>query len=129
MDPRSDLARNTIGVLIIVTLIALTIWVLQPFLASTIWAAMIVIATWPVMSRVQRWLWNSRAAATAAMTLALLLLLVVPLALVIATIAANADGLVSWAATLNGITMPPPPEWLTRVPVVGGPVVDGWRRL
>lgn len=129
MDPRPDLARNTIGVLIIVTLIALTIWVLQPFLASTIWAAMIVIATWPVMTTVQRWLWRSRAAATTVMTLALLLLLVVPLALVIATIVANADALVAWAATLNSVTMPQPPEWLTRVPVVGGPLVDGWRRL
>ena len=129
MDTRSDLARNTIGVLIIATLIALTIWVLQPFLASTIWAAMIVIATWPVMTRVQHSLWNSRAAATTVMTLALLLLLVVPLALVIATIAANADGLVRWAATLNSFTMPPPPEWLARVPVVGAPIVEGWRRL
>ena len=129
MEPRPDLARNTIGVLFIVTLITLTFWVLQPFFASTIWAAMIVIATWPVMTRVQRWLWGSRAAATAVMTLALLLLLVLPLALVIATIAANADGLVAWAATLNSFEMPPPPDWLARVPVVGAPIVEGWRRL
>ena len=129
MDSRPDLARNTIGVLIIVTLIALAIRVLQPFLASILWAAMIVIATWPVMTTVQRWLWRSRAAATTVMTLALLLLLVIPLALVIATIVANADAMVAWAATLNSVTMPPPPEWLTRVPVVGGPIVDGWRRL
>jgi predicted PurR-regulated permease PerM len=129
MEPRPDLARNTIGVLIIVTLIGLTIWVLQPFLASAIWAAMIVIATWPVMTRVQRWLWRSRAAATTVMTLALLLLLVIPLALVIATIAANADGLVAWAATLSSFTMPAPPDWLARVPVIGAPIVEGWRRL
>ena len=129
MEPRADLARNTIGVLLIVTLIVLTIWVLQPFLASTIWAAMIVIATWPVMTRVQHWLWRSRAAATAVMTLALLLVLVVPLALLIATVAANADGLVAWAGTLNSFTMPPPPEWLARVPVVGAPIVEGWHRL
>lgn len=129
MEPRSDLARNTIGVLTIVTLIALTIWILWPFLASTIWAAMIVIATWPVMTRVQHWLWRSRAAAATVMTLALLLLLVVPLVLVIATIAANADGLVEWATALKSFTMPPPPEWLLRVPVIGTPLVDGWHRL
>jgi predicted PurR-regulated permease PerM len=129
MESPPDLARNTIGVLILVTLIALTIWVLQPFLASTIWAAMIVIATWPVMTRVQQWLWRSRSAATVVMTLALLLLLVVPLALVIATIAVNADGLVAWAATLHAFTMPPPPDWLARVPVVGAPIVEGWSRL
>ena len=129
MDPRADLARGTIGVLAIVTLITLTIWVLQPFLASTIWAAMIAIATWPVMTRLQGWLWGSRAAATTVMTLALLLLLVVPLTLVIGTIAANADGLVKWAATLQSFTMPPPPEWLAGVPVIGEPLADGWRRL
>jgi predicted PurR-regulated permease PerM len=129
LEQRPDLAQKTIGVLVIVTLIALTIWVLQPFLASTIWAAMIVIATWPMMTRVQRWLWHSRAAATAVMTLALLLLLVIPLALVIATIAANADGLIEWASTLNSFAMPPPPEWLARVPVVGAQITDGWRRL
>ena len=43
-----DLPRATIGVLIIVTLIALTIWVLRPFLGATIWASMIVVATGPV---------------------------------------------------------------------------------
>ncbi|HEX7020992.1 MAG TPA: AI-2E family transporter YdiK [Gemmatimonadaceae bacterium] len=130
MDPRSNLlARGTIGVLIIVTLIASTLWVLEPFLASTIWAAMIVIATWPVMIRLQHWLWHSRAAATTVMTLALLLLLVVPLGLLIATVVANADALVAWAASLHSFTMPPPPEWLARVPLVGARMVDGWRRL
>ena len=128
-EPRTDLARGTIGVLAIVTLIALTIWVLQPFLASTIWAAMIVIATWPMVTRLQGWLWGSRAAATTVMTLALLLVLVVPLALVVGTIAANADGLVNWAATLHTFTMPPPPDWLAAVPVVGERIVEGWRRL
>jgi predicted PurR-regulated permease PerM len=81
------------------------------------------------MTRVQRWLWHSRAAATAVMTIALLMLLVVPLALVIATIAANADSLVAWAATLNTFTMPAPPEWLERVPVVGARIAEGWRRI
>lgn len=129
MESRGDLARGTIGVLAIVTLIVLTIWVLQAFLASTIWAAMIAIATWPLMTRLQGWLWGSRAAATTVMTLALLLLLVVPLILLIGAMAANADGLVKWAATFQSFTMPPPPEGLARVPVIGEPLADGWRRL
>ena len=129
MEPRPDLARSTVGVLAIVTLIALTFWVLLPFLASIIWAAMIVIATWPMMTRLQGWLWGSRAAAATVMTLALLLLLVLPLTLVIGTIAANADGLVKWAATMQTLTIPPPPDWLARVPIVGEPIVEGWRRL
>src|SRR5262245_49095484 len=115
-DERRDLAGATISVLIIVTLILLTIWVLQPFIGATIWAAMIVIATWPVMCRLQGWLRGSRWAATAAMTVALLLVLVIPLTLLIGTVAANADSLIQWAATFRTFTMPPPPEWLARVP-------------
>jgi len=63
------------------------------------------------------------------MTLALLLLLVVPLTLVIGAVVANADDLVKWAATMHGFTMPAPPEWLSRVPVVGAQIVEGLRRL
>jgi predicted PurR-regulated permease PerM len=129
MEPHPDLARGTIGVLAIVTLIALTVWVLQPFLASAIWASMIAIATWPMLMRLQGWLWGSRAAATTVMTFALLLLLVLPLTLLIGTIGANVDGLVDWAATVRTFTMPQPPDWLVRVPVVGEPIVDAWRRL
>ena len=129
MEPRPDLARGTIGVLTIVALIALTFWVVQPFLASAIWAAMIVIATWPVLTRLQGWLGGSRAAATALMTLSLLMMLVVPLTLVIGTVAANANDLIAKAGTLQSFTMPPAPEWLARVPIVGGPLVEGWQRL
>src|SRR5262245_9631234 len=90
---------------------------------------MIAIATWPVMTWLQGQLRGSRAAATAAMTLGLLLLLVIPLSLVIGTIAANADGLVQWAASMRTFTMPRPPEWLARVPVIGEQILEGWNRL
>jgi predicted PurR-regulated permease PerM len=63
------------------------------------------------------------------MTVALLLVLIIPLALVIGTVVANADDLIQWAATLGTFTMPPPPEWLARLPIIGEPIVDGWNRV
>jgi len=54
----TDLPGATLGVLIIVVLIALTIWILRPFLGALVWALMIVVATWPVMRRLQAWLWG-----------------------------------------------------------------------
>jgi predicted PurR-regulated permease PerM len=51
--PPPDLPRATLGVLAIVTLIAATVWILRSFLGAIIWAAMIVVATWPVMCRLQ----------------------------------------------------------------------------
>ena len=43
-----DLAQITLGVLFIVTPIIASFWIIRPFLVP-IWAAMIVIATWPLM--------------------------------------------------------------------------------
>ena len=40
-DIRRDLARNTLAIACIVGLIALSLWVLRPFLAATVWAAMV----------------------------------------------------------------------------------------
>jgi hypothetical protein len=58
--PRPDLPRATLGVLFIVVLLALTVWILRPFLGAIVWASMIVVATWPVMRQLQAWLWGSR---------------------------------------------------------------------
>ena len=48
IDIRRDLARNTLAILCIIGLIGLSLWVLRPFLAATVWAAMLVVATWPL---------------------------------------------------------------------------------
>ena len=90
-------------------LIALTIWILRPFLGAMVWALMIVVATWPVMRRLQAWLWGIRPLAVAAMIGLLLLVLVLPLSLAIGTIVSNAGAMADWAATLQSFIMPPPP--------------------
>lgn len=48
-DIRRDLTRSTLAILCIVSLIGLSLWVLRPFLAATIWATMLVVATWPLL--------------------------------------------------------------------------------
>ena len=52
--PERDLARIVFLVLFIGALLAATLWILRPFLGAIIWAVMIVVATWPVMLRMQR---------------------------------------------------------------------------
>ena len=46
--PGTDLPRVTLGVLCIAGLILAAFWVLRPFIGPAIWAAMIVVATWPL---------------------------------------------------------------------------------
>jgi predicted PurR-regulated permease PerM len=127
--PRQDLARITFGVLLILALLALTLWILRPFLGALIWAAMIVVATWPIMCRLQSWLWGSRKWAVAAMTAMLLLTLALPLAFTVGTIVANAGSVIDGATRLRTLTMPAPPDWLAGVPLVGAKAVEGWNAL
>src|SRR4029450_1050876 len=119
----------TRGFLFIVGVIASTVWILRPFLGAIIWASMIVVATWPLMRRLQVWLWGSRKLAVAAMTGALLLVLALPLSLAIGTIVSNASEIVDWAARLRSVTMPAPPEWLGTLPIVGTPAGEAGQKV
>ena len=129
MSSRPDVPRATLGVLLIVTLLASTVWILRPFLGAIIWAALIVVATWPMMRQVQGWLWGSRRLAVAAMTTVWLLVVVLPLSLAIGTIVSNAGEIMAWAASWQSFTMPPPPEWLSTLPLVGTKAVELWQRI
>jgi predicted PurR-regulated permease PerM len=125
-DSRPDLARTTLGVLFIGGLILAAFWVLRPFLGPAIWATTIVVATWPLMRRVQARLWGQRMPAVVVMTLILLLLFVVPVTLAIATLVQNADEIVGLAKHLSSLRMPTPPEWIAALPVVGAKIRVFW---
>ncbi len=125
-DIKQDLTRTTLAVFLIVGLTAASFWILQPFLPAAVWATMIVVATWPLMLRIQARLWNRRALAVIVMTMVLLLVFVVPLSLAIITILRNADRLASWAQSLVPATLPPPPAWLDELPLVGPAASQLW---
>ncbi len=127
--PRPDLPRATLGILFMVALIASTVWILRPFLGAIIWAATIVVATWPLMRQLQAWLWGSRNLAVAAMTATWLLVLVLPLSLATSTIVSNAGEIIERTSTAGSFTMEPPPEWLGTLPIVGTQAVKVWRTI
>jgi predicted PurR-regulated permease PerM len=103
--------------------------VLRPFIGPAIWAAMVVIATWPLMRRLQSVLGGRRWLATLLMTLALLLLFVVPLVVAIVTIVGNADRIVEWARLAASFRMADPPAWLVALPVIGSALAELWVQL
>src|SRR5438445_5266924 len=129
MEGRSDLTRPTLAVLFVAGLIAACFWILRPFLPAVIWATTLVVATWPLMIQVQRRLWNNRGLAVAVMTLALLLVFVVPFWLAFTTIADNFERIVEWGSSLASFKLPPPPEWLTGVPLFGARAAQFWESV
>lgn len=124
-----DLGRATLVVLFIGGLLLASFWVLQPFLPAILWAATLVLATWPVMLWVQRHTGNRRALAVMVMTVAILLVLIVPLWLAISTVVTHIDVINDLARTMLSIGIPPQPDWLKQVPLVGATIADAWERL
>jgi predicted PurR-regulated permease PerM len=128
-DSSQDLARMMLQVVFIGALTAGCFWILQPFLLPMIWATALVVASWPLMLRVEAFLGGRRSLTVTVMTLALLLVLVVPLALAIIAIAQNADRIVGWTKSLADFSVPPPPEWVARLPVIGATLATQWQQL
>jgi predicted PurR-regulated permease PerM len=122
-----DLTRTVFAILIIVGLIAAAVWILRPFLAATVWATMIVVTTWPILRALQSRLWGKRWLATTIMTVALLLVFVIPLSAAIGTIVSNADTIMNWANQVSDVKLPPPPEFVDRIPVIGEKGAKVWR--
>jgi predicted PurR-regulated permease PerM len=124
-----DLTRNTLAAILVVGLIALCLWVLMPFLAATVWATMIVVATWPWLKALDRLFGNRRTPAVMVMTMGMLLLLVMPLWWAISTIAERSNDLMTFGQDLATKGVPPPPEWVTHIPLVGDKLAAFWLQL
>jgi predicted PurR-regulated permease PerM len=124
-----DLTRSTLAVLCILLLIFVSLWVLRPFLAATVWAVMIVVATWPLLKSLERCCGHRRAPAVALMTVAMLLLLVVPLWLAIGTIVDYADDIAGVVRQFAAAGLPQPPARVATLPLVGGKLAALWGQL
>lgn len=110
-------------------LIVGTVWILKPFLLSLIWATIIVVATWPLLLRLQSRLWNRRGLAVAVMIPASLLSFIVPITLAVVMIVIHSAEIVECAQSLVGIVAAPPPQWVEGIPMIGSKIAVEWRKL
>lgn len=128
-EMRFDLARGALVILGIFGLIGVSLWVLRPFLAATVWAAMIVVATWPAFRAMESYLGGRRAIAIAGMSLAMLVLLVLPLWLAVDTLVEHAGYLTSAGKHLAAEGLPAPPMWVASLPLIGERLSAAWAQL
>lgn len=126
---RAELARTTLSVLFIGGLIAGSVWIVSPFLPAFIWATMIVVATWPIMRRLERAFGGRRAPAAAVMTLGLLAVLIMPLGVALHAMLGHADDVAALVERIPDAKLPAAPEWLGKVPLAGERAQESWNRI
>jgi len=127
--PTRDLARTTLVVLAIGTLMGTSLWILRPFVPALIWATMIVVATWPLLLALQKRLWRQRWLAVTALMIALVLVFVLPFWLAISAIVTNAEEIAGWAKSLSTLQLPQPWDWIRNIPFVGEKIYLRWLEL
>ncbi|ATG17720.1 MULTISPECIES: AI-2E family transporter YdiK [Providencia] len=125
---RLDLPKLVLGLLSIIFMIATCFWVLSPFILGFIWAGMMVIATWPILLRLEARLWHKRWLASLTMVLLIFLLFVIPTSILIGSIIQNSAPLIELAKSPTNMTLPDL-EWLNQIPMVGEKLYYAWHSL
>ena len=105
------------------------VWVVRPFIPATIWAVAVVMATWPLLPRLERVLWHRRGLAVLAVTLLVLMIFVVPIWLAASEILGHADDLRRLVVAAVNAHLPPPPAWVHSLPLIGSGIAAEWTRL
>jgi predicted PurR-regulated permease PerM len=126
---RHDLTRTILAILCIAGLIAASLVVVRPFLGALVWASTLVIATWPLMLRLQAGLGGRRGLAVTLMTLALLLIVVLPLSVAIVAIVVNSDRIMALVVAVPDFHVPVAPDWLASIPLVGEAAAEHWAKI
>lgn len=124
-----DLTHTILTVLSTGALIAGSFWILLPFLIPIIWAGVIVIATWPVLEKLEARFAKKRGITVALMTIALLLVVLIPITLAIMTIVDHVDTIAVQARSLTAFPLSAPPEWIERIPLAGEKLAARWREF
>lgn len=125
---RYDLPKLIFGVIFILTMIIACFWVVQPFIMGFAWAGMVVIATWPLLIKLQAVLWGRRSLAVIIMTLLLVLLFVIPIALLVSSLVENSAPLIKSASSPANLQIPEA-AWLKSIPMIGDKLYSSWHTL
>jgi predicted PurR-regulated permease PerM len=104
------------------------LYVLKPFLAAILFAAAVVISSWPLYQKLQQRMRGRRTLAALTMTLTLTLLVIIPLALVAYNLADNIGGAFEELRAMSFGELQPP-AWLRGIPLVGEQIDTYLRQL
>ena len=103
--------------------------VLQPFVTALLCAAIVCFSTWPLYQWLEQALRGRRSLAAFAMTLLLILVVVLPLALLALDLADNVTAAIERVREFFAEGLPPPPDWVASIPLVGDSIDGGWREI
>ncbi|WP_127959376.1 AI-2E family transporter YdiK [Serratia microhaemolytica] len=125
---RYDLPTIIFAVLFIAAMCITSFWVIQPFILGFAWAGMVVIASWPLLIKIERLLWGRRSLAVFVMILLLIVVFIFPITLLINSMVDNSAAVVSWFNTPGKVAIPEL-AWLKAIPMIGDSIYSNYHQL
>jgi predicted PurR-regulated permease PerM len=127
LSTQRALITRIAGLAALVLLVLGSIVVLRPFVAAGLFAAVFVLATWPIYSLLRRAVRGRNTLAASIATLLTIVLVLLPFAWLVQNAIDRVPG---WFAVARGWIidgLPPPPAWMQRIPLVGSLIADYWQ--
>lgn len=129
MQKNERLIEQLAVITAVVLLIGGCLYILAPFFAPLLWAAIISFCTWPAYTGLVRLFRGQRVVAAIVMVLLALLCVVGPFAWAIVGLANQADEIRALAHKLIERGVPPLPEWIASLPFIGENIQEFWDDL
>ena len=103
-------------------------FVLRPFMAALLFAAVFCVFTWPIYQRVWLRLGKRDSLAAVTMTVFLSIAVILPMAYLATNLAESAAILIDEAQVTLKNLQPQAPEWISSLPLVGESLAESWQR-
>lgn len=129
MKPSGDITRIVLMVLFIALLLAGSFLTLLPFLGGLVWAATVVIATWPLLQKVRAHTGKRPWLAVVIMTTLALLAVILPFAFAVSTLLDVAHRGPELLGEFLTKGLGPAPDWLGKIPAVGNELTAKWQAI
>ncbi len=125
-QPARGFFERALALALVASLIFAALTVLAPFALILLWALFIAVTLWPLHRRLSARFGGREKLAAATTVLLLLVVLVIPVGMGVAAAVPSARALGGMLSDLPGLRLPPPPEWLRQLPVLGQSFPETW---
>ncbi|WP_044875242.1 AI-2E family transporter [Pseudomonas sp. LFM046] len=115
--------------ILLLALLGASVWVLAPFVSALFWAAVLAFANWPLMRLLSNLLKGRESAAAALLTAGWMVLVALPLVWLLGSLADHVRDATVLVKDVQMEGLPPPPDWLQQIPMVGERLVRIWHSI
>ncbi|QCI16957.1 AI-2E family transporter YdiK [Buchnera aphidicola (Aphis helianthi)] len=122
-----DLSQFILSLIFIIAISITSFLTIKPFILGFLWASTIVIATWPIMLKIQKFLGGRRFIAVFTMIVILLLLFIIPIVLLVNSLIATSIPFFHWFSS-NTLDFPEL-IWLRDIPLIGKKIFISYQEL